>query len=162
MLLDVLTKGWIKAAFHLGDSVPLLGDTVRLTYVLNPGAAFGIHVGPYSRVVFTVLALVALVLIAALLRATPADARSRVAALALVAGGALGNLIDRVVGHGVVDFLDVGFGALRWPIFNVADIGVTTGAVLLVTLLWDEEGERARPGEDAVERAGVARDPSLP
>lgn len=152
VLLDALTKGWVQGAFTLGESVPVLGDTVRLTYVLNPGAAFGFHVGPYSRQAFTALALLALIVIGFLLRSTPAVERGRVAALALVAGGALGNLLDRVVGPGgVVDFMDVGFGALRWPVFNVADVGVTTGAFLLVVMLW---GEEASP-EPTTDEVGV-------
>lgn len=164
LLVDVATKTWIKAAFRLGDSVPVLGDTVRLTYVINPGAAFGIHVGPHSRLVFSVLAVAALALVTLLLRSTRPEARGRVTALALVAGGALGNLLDRIVGSGVIDFLDVGFGALRWPIFNVADVGVTTGAVLLVALLWDDEGRdpRREAAEDVPDRPRGAPNSMLP
>ena len=62
----------------------------------------------------------------------------------LVGGGATGNLVDRVGIGAVVDFLDVGFGTVRWPIFNLADVGVTTGAILLVLLLWDETEPGAR------------------
>jgi signal peptidase II len=63
-------------------------------------------------------------------------------ALGLVCGGAIGNLIDRIRSPvGVVDFLDIGFGNWRWPTFNVADIAVTTGAILLAWALWGEERE---------------------
>jgi len=141
LALDVLTKGWIRGRFDPGESVAVLGEWMRLTYVLNPGAAFGLHVGPYSRQLFVVLAVLALVVIVWVVRGTPADDRPRLAALALVLGGALGNLLDRLRPHGsVVDFLDVGWGpAVRWPVFNVADVGVTLGALLLVALLWSEE-----------------------
>lgn len=140
VVVDAVTKWVIQVHFRLGESVPVLGDIVRLTYVLNPGAAFGLHVGPYSRQVFATLALVAVVVIAAVIRKTPAGERRHLVALSLIMGGALGNLVDRFrASGGVVDFLDVGFGVLRWPVFNLADVGVTTGAVLLVMLLWNEE-----------------------
>ena len=142
LAFDLATKWWVGSALVLGDSVPLVGDWIRLTYVTNPGAAFGLHVGEYSRAVFTVLALTALAVIAVALRGTPDSDRGRVAALALVGGGATGNLIDRVSRGAVVDFMDVGFGAVRWPVFNVADVGVTVGALVLVLLLWEEAAPR--------------------
>ncbi|MSR35904.1 MAG: signal peptidase II [Gemmatimonadetes bacterium] len=144
LVLDVSTKWWVRSAILLGDSVPVVGDWVRFTYVLNPGAAFGIQVGAWSRPVFTVLALVAIAVILAALRDTPDGERGRLAALALVGGGATGNLVDRVGGGAVVDFLDVGVGPLRWPVFNLADVGVTTGALLLVLLLWETDARPAR------------------
>lgn len=146
LIADVLSKRWVRSAFALGDSVPVVGDWVRLTYVLNPGAAFGLEVGPYSRPVFTVLALLALGVILVALRGTPDGAHGRVAALALVGGGAAGNLMDRVGMGAVVDFLDVGVGPLRWPVFNLADVGVTTGALLLVLWLWDEREPSSSAG----------------
>jgi len=137
---DLLTKAWIQSRFHLGESVHVLGEWVRLTYVLNPGAAFGLHVGPYSRQLFAVLALVAVAVIVLVMARTPSAERARLAALALVLGGAVGNLLDRLRATGaVVDFLDVGLGTYRWPVFNVADMGVSIGAMLLVLLLWGEE-----------------------
>ena len=157
VVADALTKAWVRTAFQPGETVPILGDAVRLTYVLNPGAAFGIHVGDWSRPVFTALALGALAFLVALLHTTSVADRARIVALALVAGGAVGNLLDRVMGPGaVVDFLDVGFGAVRWPVFNLADVGVTTGAVLLVVLLWSEEEPRTAPGEERAARADPA------
>jgi signal peptidase II len=81
--------------------------------------------------------------LARLSRSSPAD-RFRQLALGLVAGGAAGNLIDRVrSARGVVDFLDVGIGAHRWPTFNVADIAVSCGALALAVSLWREDARRA-------------------
>lgn len=156
--LDVVTKWIVQRSLHLGESVPVAGDTLRLTYVLNPGAAFGFSVGPHSRIIFGLLAVFAAVLILEVVRQTPPGERPRLAALALILGGALGNLVDRVRHEGgVVDFLDVGVGSFRWPIFNVADVGVTSGAVLLVLLLWsEEEWDAARQG--GTERARVSDD----
>ncbi len=118
----------------------VLVSAVRLTLVYNPGAAFGLHLGEQSRWIFTVLTLVALVILARLYRSTARGDTPRVVALALVCAGALGNLIDRLRSPmGVVDFLDVGVGGLRWPTFNVADMAVSVGAMLLAWVLWQED-----------------------
>jgi signal peptidase II len=111
-----------------------------MTLVYNPGAAFGLHVGPLSRWIFTGLTLVALVILARLYLATQQGDTPRVLALALVCAGALGNLIDRLRSDlGVVDFIDIGFGDARWPTFNVADMAVSSGAMLLAWVLWQED-----------------------
>lgn len=138
--LDVVTKYIVQQTMVLYSPIPVLGDFFRLTYIYNPGAAFGLHLGSYSRYIFLALTVVAVVVLFFWYRSTPADDRLRLVAIASVTGGAIGNLIDRVRSHrGVVDFLDVGLGALRWPVFNVADIAVTTGAILLAISLWKEE-----------------------
>jgi signal peptidase II len=122
----------------------VLGSTVRLTLVYNPGAAFGLHFGPYSRWIFTALTVGALLLLAHLYRTTVAGDWRRILALALVCGGALGNLVDRLKsGRGVVDFIDVGIGLHRWPTFNVADMAVSCGAVALALVLWREDSRSA-------------------
>lgn len=140
LLLDVATKMFIQRTFHLYQQVNLVGDYVRLTYIHNPGAAFGIHLGTYSRIIFLLLSLVALVALAAMYWVTPAKDRVRLTSIALICGGAVGNLLDRIrSAAGVVDFMDIGVGNLRWPVFNVADIAVTTGAIFLALSLWREE-----------------------
>ena len=138
--LDAVTKYVVQQTLVLYHPVPVLGDFFRLTYIYNPGAAFGLHLGDYSRYIFLVLTVVAVVVLFVWYRSTPAVDRLRLIAIASVTGGAIGNLIDRIRSHrGVVDFLDVGVGAVRWPVFNVADIAVTTGAILLAISLWKEE-----------------------
>ncbi|MBM3909095.1 MAG: signal peptidase II [Gemmatimonadetes bacterium] len=115
----------------------LLGDAVRLTLVYNPGAAFGLHLGEQSRWLFIALTGVALFVLWRLYLDTPLVDRVRLFALALVTGGAFGNLADRLKSaRGVVDFIDIGVGTWRWPTFNVADIAVTTGACVLAWVLW--------------------------
>ena len=95
----------------------------------------------------------ALVILGRLYRQTDPGDRLRTLALALVCGGAVGNLIDRVFrDRGVVDFIDVGVGAMRWPTFNVADMAVSTGAFLLAWVLWGED-RRAAEAEAAAKRA---------
>ena len=145
LFLDLVSKLFIQRTFHLYQQVDVIGDYVRLTYIHNPGAAFGIHLGPYSRFIFLFLSLLALAALAGMYWITPVKDRVRLASIALICGGALGNLLDRIRSSaGVVDFLDVGVGNLRWPVFNVADIAVTSGAIFLALSLWREEQQVER------------------
>ena len=150
---DIITK-FIAVAELYPRGVPqrVFGDVVRLTLVYNKGAAFGLDVGPHSRWIFLALTLGALVILAQLYRSTRSDDVMRSLAIALVCGGAIGNLIDRVrSAQGVVDFIDIGIGTMRWPTFNVADMAVSIGAFLLAWVLWGEEREeRASPGRAAM------------
>ena len=144
-VLDYITKLLIVRSFHLGRQVEIIGDYVKLTYIQNTGAAFGLHAGDMDRIVFLVLPMLALLGLIALYWATSAGERARLLAIALISAGAIGNLIDRVrSSSGVVDFIDIGYGNHRWPVFNVADIAVTTGAVLLALSLWSEERGHGR------------------
>lgn len=142
---DFATKRLVEARMHLYEQIDVLGSFVRLTYIHNPGAAFGIHLGPYSRPIFLVLSVIVLAALGGMIRFTPAGDRLRIIAIALVTGGALGNLIDRIKSaRGVVDFVDVGIGTWRWPIFNVADVALTVGAIVLAASLWHEERQLRR------------------
>lgn len=154
--LDLLTKGLAVRMLRLGVPEPVLGDWFLLKLVYNPGAAFGIYVGPSSRGVFMALAIVALIVLGAMVLHTRAGQWVRLTSLGLVCGGAVGNLIDRVrSGAGVVDFIDVWIGPLNWPTFNVADMAITCGAVVLAAILWFEgrqhEGAAAAGSADAAE-----------
>jgi signal peptidase II len=124
---------------------PVIGEWLRWTLVYNPGAAFGFHLGPHSRWIFIALTFVALWVLWSMYRTSAPSARLKMLALASIAGGAIGNLIDRVrSSRGVVDFIDVGVGAWRWPTFNIADIAVSCGAIALAIVLWREDAELAR------------------
>ena len=149
VVFDIITKMWAMNSLTFGNPLPVLGDLFRLTYTHNPGAAFGINVGEQSRFFFLVLSLLALVVLGFIYRSTPAHERLRLLAVALVSAGAIGNIIDRIrFEAGVVDFLDVGIGVHRWPIFNVADMAVSIGAVLLLISFYFEEkdGDEPEPG----------------
>jgi signal peptidase II len=144
--LDAITKA--LAVQHLAPRhIPhrVIGDFLRFTLAYNPGAAFGMHLGPASRWIFAALSIIIVVVI---LRVTADLTRvSRLAAFGVpvVIGGALGNLLDRIrFREGVVDFIDIGVGDVRFWTFNVADSAVTVGAVCLVLALWkhDQVAER--------------------
>jgi signal peptidase II len=159
---------WTKhlAVTRLERHVPreVVGEAVRFTLTYNPGAAFGMHFGNASRIVFTILTIVILGFLVRLYRSLPASERALRLAIAAVMGGALGNLIDRFRSPlGVVDFIDVGVGDTRFWTFNVADSAVSVGAVLLVLLLWRYEGrvhaeqEASHGAAAAPDEAGAAR-----
>lgn len=142
--IDFVTKS--LAVEHLTPRhIPhrIIGDVVRFTLAYNPGAAFGMHLGPASRWIFATLALV---IVSVLLKATADLTRlSRLAAVGvpIVVGGAIGNLIDRVrMREGVVDFIDIGIGTTRFWTFNVADTAVTVGAACLILALWEQDRQQ--------------------
>jgi len=143
VLADRVTKV-IAARTLIDRSVSLIGDVVQFRLVRNQGAAFGLHLGAWERWIYMAIAIAAIVwLHAASRRALDGD-KLRQYAVAFVAGGAAGNLVDRILsGRGVIDFIDIGIGALRWPTFNVADTAVTCGAVALAISLWREDARRA-------------------
>lgn len=156
--VDVFTKALAEKQLAV-QRIPheVVGDFVRFTLVYNPGAAFGLHVGEHSRWVFMTLTIAALLILGRLYFSTRPGDTTRVASLALVCGGAIGNLIDRIRHpRGVVDFLDVGIGDARWPTFNVADMAVSSGAFLLAIVLWSEDQPEETPSAPAAPSAGFA------
>lgn len=144
VLLDRVTKIVAENAL-LDGPIRVIGETVQFRLVYNPGAAFGLgqSLGGYARWLFLVVACVAIVVLWRMSQEADVTDRLRQYALGFVAGGAAGNLIDRLISpRGVVDFIDVGVTAWRWPTFNVADIAVSCGAVALALSLWQEEARR--------------------
>jgi signal peptidase II len=145
---DFATK--LLAEGLLARRLPLsvIGEWVQLRLVYNEGAAFGLDLGEYSRWIFFGLAILALIVLGSMVRSTRPGDRFRLVALALVCGGAAGNLIDRIrSAQGVVDFVDIGVGAWRWPTFNVADSAITVGAIALALSLWQEGREQQQAKE---------------
>jgi signal peptidase II len=140
VVADIISKRWAERALELHFPQEVLGNALRWTLTYNTGAAMNLSVGDASRVVFSVIAIAMIGYLLYLYRQTAAHERATPAALALIAAGALGNLIDRVRhAKGVVDFIDVGTTTWRFWTFNIADMGVTLGAVLLAILMWRED-----------------------
>lgn len=135
VLLDQLTKWLVDRALELHESRAVIDGLLSLTYVRNRGAAFGLLSDaelPYQALLFTLLSLAALTAIGLYAWRLPPAQRLAQAALALVMGGAVGNLVDRArLGH-VIDFVDVYWGTHHWPAFNVADSAISIGVALLV------------------------------
>ncbi len=148
VVLDVITK--TLAVKYLTPYVArdVLGSFGRLTLAYNRGAAFSMSLGAYSRVAFGTFAALALVVLWWMHRDAKPGERLKVIGLGLAWGGAAGNLIDRIRSpRGVVDFIDLGVGSVRFWTFNVADSGVTIGACMLAIALWMEERHRLQSRE---------------
>ncbi len=136
VLLDVVTKRFAVTA--LAPYVPrnFVDDVVRFTLAFNSGGAMSLSLGPSSRWWFTVLSLATLVVLAYMYRQSSPGDKIQIASLALICGGAVGNLIDRVRSpRGVVDFIDIGIGTHRFWTFNIADMAVTIGTATLTWVL---------------------------
>jgi len=129
LLADQATKIVVKETMTVGQSIRILGDIFKLTHVENAGIAFGIQVA--SPLLFTLLSGAACVVIVYYLLSHKTEELRTQAAMAIILGGALGNLVDRILFRKVVDFLDFGFGNTRWPVFNLADTAVVIGMALL-------------------------------
>ncbi len=143
---DLATKAWVSAAFQVGD-VHVVTPFFNLVLWHNPGAAFSFLAGAggWQRWFFVAVTLAVSAVILAMLRKSGGN-RLLAAALALVLGGALGNLWDRLtLGH-VVDFIQLHAAGYYWPAFNVADSAITVGVVLI---LWDgvRDARAARAGQ---------------
>lgn len=131
--LDQVTKALIRANFQLGESVSIIGDLLRLTYVQNPGVAFGLE--PFSPAVLLIFGSVATLALAYYLYRLIIDHDMLKWPVFLFLSGAVGNVIDRAMMGSVTDFVDVDFPDFimqRWPVFNVADSCVTIGIAILL------------------------------
>jgi len=144
--LDQLTKLQVQKHFSLHESLPILEGFFSLTYILNPGAAFGFLADQgetFRAIFFLVVSVIALGLLASFFRQTPEDEPLALGAISLLFGGAIGNLIDRVRLGEVVDFLDFYIGQHHWPAFNVADSAITVGiSFLMIHLFLEKKQEK--------------------
>lgn len=140
IVLDQLSKAAIVSALPLGSSIPIT-TFFNIVHTLNPGAAFSFlaKATGWQRWFFGGIALVASIILIVLIARKPSNVEA--AGYALILGGALGNLADRVARGAVVDWLDFYWGGMHWPAFNLADVWVVSGAGLLIlaSLRFDRE-----------------------
>ena len=137
VFIDVATKRFAVSQLS-PPYVPhdIIGDFLRFTLAYNPGGAMSLSLGPQSRWWFSLLAITTLLILAYMYRQTSPDNRLQISSIALICGGAVGNLIDRLrSARGVVDFIDIGIGPHRFWTFNIADVGVTLGTATLTWIL---------------------------
>jgi signal peptidase II len=152
-VLDRWTKRWASVTLPFNQPVQVIGDWLRLTYTRNSGVAFGIGQGSgFPYYVFSLLAVAAILW---LFLRRPQMGVGRTIALSLIFGGALGNLVDRINGGEVVDFIEIGVGRWHWPVFNIADMAVTTGVVLFALTWSKQETPAAAPGAPGTVDAGL-------
>jgi len=132
VLIDQASKFAVDSLYNLYDSRSIIGNVLQLRYIRNSGAAFGISFGNETvMLVVTVIVTVLLVYLFLSGKITPGNVIGE-SALVLVIAGAVGNLIDRIRMREVIDFIDMGIGHHRWPTYNVADIYVTCGMIVLI------------------------------
>jgi signal peptidase II len=135
VLADQVTKALVRAKLPLYDSVNVIPGMLDITHATNNGAAFGILNGvefPYKAAVMVLVALIALAAVGLYAMSLPADQRVARAGLALILGGACGNLIDRALAGHVLDFVDVYWRDYHFWAFNVADSAITVGVALML------------------------------
>lgn len=137
--LDQIIKIYVHTNFHLGESIQVIPNFFNLTYVRNPGAAFGFlaETHPQFReMFFLIMPPIALVIILAILRSVPDSDKYQIWAFSSIFGGAIGNYIDRVRFRYVIDFLDFHlYNKYSWPAFNIADMAIVGGVILLLILM---------------------------
>ena len=136
VIIDQLSKNWIKGNYILYESRNIVGDFIRFTFVENPGIAFGIDIGDL-KVVVAIISFIIILYICQLLYNLKSLSKIEAISLSFILGGAIGNFIDRILVYipcsgynGVVDFIDIGYLTHRWYIFNIADSAVTIGMIL--------------------------------
>lgn len=135
VVLDQITKIIVEKRFALYESVVVFEGFFSLTYILNPGAAFGFLAdqnATFRMVFFLSVSVIALVLLGIFFRDTPTEDTMGLTAISLLFGGAIGNGIDRIRLGEVIDFLDFYINQHHWPAFNVADSAITIGISLLM------------------------------
>lgn len=181
VIFDQVTKLFIKGfsipflglrveGLNLGEKHDILGSLLRITFVENPGMAFGIDFGVSSKIFLSIFSIAASIGIVYYLYKVREEGRMLKISLAMILGGAIGNLIDRVfygilyeyapLFYGkVVDFIDVdffdinflGYSYDRWPIFNIADMSVSIGVILLILFSSNKEEIHDEPKPDSPE-----------
>lgn len=133
LVVDLGSKQWVMTHFQLGESLPLI-PFFNLTYAHNPGAAFSFLAdkGGWQRWFFAVIALAITAALLVLMYRSSASQKLNNIAYAMIIGGAVGNLTDRLVHGYVIDFVDFYINDWHYPIFNIADAGICIGALLIV------------------------------
>jgi signal peptidase II len=146
LLVDQASKAYIMKKMFLGQSFPVIANIFHITYIQNPGAAFGFLANRTAFFIIISLLVIAGIIIFYLKHQLKKGIMP--VAMGLIAGGALGNLLDRIRFGEVVDFIDLRV----WPVFNLADSAIVVGAGLFIIALWKSE---RGPGSDERGRSSV-------
>jgi signal peptidase II len=138
VLADQVSKAFILKYVSLHHSIPIIANLFNITHIRNPGGAFGLmaHMSTAMRtVVFVFISSLAVGLIFYFYKKTAGTLSFLATGFALIFGGAIGNLIDRIRYGNVVDFLDFYIGNYHWPAFNIADSAITVGVFIFLFYL---------------------------
>ena len=132
LILDQLTKLFIRKNLQLNKSIPIIKDVLHLTYITNTGSAFGLFKN--FNLLFIIFSIIVIITVLFLIRKVKENERFLQIAFGFLLGGTLGNLIDRLISGTVTDFIDFRI----WPVFNVADSAVTVSVIIFIILLWEK------------------------
>lgn len=150
--IDQLLKMYIHLHYQVGESTPIIPGFFNITYVRNPGAAFGFLAQTHPNFrenFFLIMPPIALIIILVIMKTVPDNDFLQIFSLTSVFGGAVGNYIDRLQFRYVIDFLDFHWKEVyTWPAFNVADSAIVCGVIVLIILMFFE-GKRAKEAERA-------------
>ncbi|MCA9754517.1 MAG: signal peptidase II [Candidatus Eisenbacteria bacterium] len=138
LVLDIVTKQIVYRSMTLGQSIPVLGDFLKWTYIHNDGAAFGLFQG--NRWFFVGVSVLSILVLVTLAHSARYRRPFLLFSLGLILGGAVGNLLDRLWLGEVIDFANFGIGNHRFPFFNIADSGISVGVALLAIQMLREGG----------------------
>jgi len=139
VLLDQFSKNLIAKTMYLGQSFNIIDHILRIVYIKNPNAAFGIPVG--SPLLMMILTSVATILLLFYFAKLKAEGTLLYVGLSMIISGAIGNLIDRFKMGQVIDFIELGVRNFKWPVFNFADSSVTIG-IALILWVWIFGGKK--------------------
>jgi signal peptidase II len=160
VVADVVTKHWALQSLAHGYTVYALNGLLPMTLAFNTGIAFGVGLPSMGRWLIVGASIVILVVLTRLALETKPTDHARLIAVAMVQAGALGNLVDRLRwDRGVVDFIGpYNLGFMHWPIFNIADMAITCGAVVLGISLWREDVAAESHRAESSAPAALAKD----
>jgi signal peptidase II len=146
--IDQLTKLYVHTHFAVSESVAVIQDFFHLTYVRNPGAAFGFLASAhpeFRETFFLIIPAVAVIVIVSILRKVPDHDKIQIVALSSIFGGAIGNYIDRLRFRYVIDFFDFHWkNVWSYPAFNIADMAIVCGIGLLAIIMWNEGQQKKK------------------
>ncbi|MFC1614617.1 signal peptidase II [Gemmatimonadota bacterium] len=146
---DFVTKLIVRRTMTpYGETISIVEDLIRLRFIYNEGLVFGLKLGLPSKWILILVSLSVAVFLAGYIFLSDYDDLKGLISLNLIVGGALGNLYDRIVFGRVVDFIEMGIKELTWPVYNVADIAITCGAILLALRLLfysEKTGDTTKP-----------------
>jgi len=154
LVLDQWTKWLVETRLHDHASVEVIPNLLNFTHVRNTGVAFGLFAANgdvKGTWILTGLGLAALVFVSYYFRIVPLSDRPLLVALSLVLGGAVGNLLDRIMSGCVTDFIDFYVGTYHWHTFNIADSAITVGIAVMLLASFRKAPEEGEPGEAAAE-----------
>jgi signal peptidase II len=151
IIIDQITKFYIDSKMSVHQSIEVISGLFNITYVRNPGSAFGFLAGAsaeFRSIFYLIITMLAVGLILYYVAKSDDDENLTPLSLSLILSGAVGNMIDRIRFGEVIDFLDVYIGSLHWPAFNVADSAISIGAVILIVEMIRRSKEKPSEAKD--------------